>query len=314
MLASHAFVFESNYHPDNCLFLPDMPQPSSIAMSTGLIGLGALAWAYAGGPLVKKPDLAAPLNPMGINRSPYGEVFAMAMQTPISSNFDGIWASGRTAQSDSEPKASIAETEKPATTGIKNFESLLTTLESSLNVRTNPKPASPAHKLYLRSQVENKLRFAYNLDPSHYANYNSLHFFLTEPQLGTRPELTPSAAKLADETIQYCLKQEDDPRPALTAAAACTNVLHLMFTDRQNEKPIYTIAQMRQYLDLLNHSIDRYDKIAAQWDQSKQWDLISPQRVNECEERIYFIRNIRNAADKTIIRFEKESHSQHAAN
>ncbi len=291
-----------------------MTQHTSIAISSCLIGLGALAWAYASGPLVKNPDLASPLNPMGINRSPYGEVFAMAMQTPISSNFDGIWVRERTTKPAEETKSTLSVREKPAATGKKSFESFLTTLESSLNVRTNPKPASAAHKLYLRSQVESKLRFAYNLDPSHYANYNSLHFFLTEPQLGTRPELTSSAAKLADETIQYCLKQENDPRPALTAAAACTNVLHLMFTDRQNEKPIYTIAQMRQYLDLLNHSIDRYDTIAAQWDQSKQWDLISPQRVNECEERIYFIRNIRNAADKTIIRFENESHSQHAAN
>jgi hypothetical protein len=53
----------------------------------GLIGSGVLAWAFAGRPLLANPDLRAPLNPLGINGSPYGEVFAMAMQGPIDTHF-----------------------------------------------------------------------------------------------------------------------------------------------------------------------------------------------------------------------------------
>ena len=51
----------------------------SNAISICLIGSGALAWTFAARPLVKNPELDVPLNPLGINRSPYGEVFAMAM-------------------------------------------------------------------------------------------------------------------------------------------------------------------------------------------------------------------------------------------
>jgi hypothetical protein len=190
------------------------------------------------------------------------------------------------------------------------FETFLTSLNNASTARTNPKAASEALKRHLRRQAEDKLRFAYQLDPAHYGNYNSLHFFLTEPALGTRPELTPSAAKLAEDTIQYCLQQDHDPRPALTAAAAATNILHLMFNDQHLSSPKFSTSQMRQYLTLLDHCLARYSNIAQEWNQSKNWDRLSPQRIAECQERFYFIGKIRDAAEKTIIVFEQKSLSQ----
>ena len=53
------------------------------AISLCLIGGGVFAWAFAGRPLVANPDLAAPLNALGINGSPYGEVFAMASEAEV---------------------------------------------------------------------------------------------------------------------------------------------------------------------------------------------------------------------------------------
>jgi hypothetical protein len=191
---------------------------------------------------------------------------------------------------------------------------MVTSLSKVSEVRTNPKAASESLKRHLRREAEDKLRFAYQLDPSHYANYNSLHFFLTEPSIGTRPELTPSAAKLAEETIQYCLKQDNDPRPALTAAAACTNILHLMFADLQSDSPKYSPGQMRQCLNLLDHCIARYVMIARQWDETKNWELLSPERISECDERFNFITKIRDAAEKTILRLENESQNHQVAN
>lgn len=293
-----------------------MSRIPSIAITTGLIGSGVLAWAFAGRPLLADADLKIPLNPMGINRSPYGEVLAMAMQGPIEQDFH-VGMSGTTgghhhADNDSCAKCKASSTEEePATKPSKSSPSvrgfmkgLLVSMEKASEVRTNPKPASESMKLYLRREAEDKLRFTYQLDPAHYANYNALHFFLTEPAVGTRPELTPSAAKLAEETIQYCLKQQDDPRPALTAAAACTNILHLMFADQREAHPKYTTAQMRQCLGLLDHCIGRYQHIAAQWDETKAWDRLSEQRITECADRISFICKIRDAAEKTILRFE----------
>lgn len=296
---------------------------SSLAISTGLIGTGMVAWALAGRPLAADKDLAVPLNPLGINRSPYGEVFAMAMQGPIDKNFhvgvlgQHIHQNGETCDAckkSAEANAAASPGRKAAPTLLARFQNTLTSLGKLSEVRTNPKPAGPALRFHLRREAENKLRFAYQLDPSNYANYNSLHFFLTEPAVGTRPELTPTAAKLAEETIQYCLKQQDDPRPALTAAAACTNVLHLMFNDRRNPEPKYSTAQMRQCLDLLDHCVSRYDHLAAEWDASGQWNQLSKQRFDECEERIRFIRKVRDAAEETILIHEGKAQPQQASN
>lgn len=298
-----------------------MSRIPSIVITAGLIGSGMFAWAFAGRPLLSNPDLKPPLNAFGINRSPYGEVFAMAMQGPISTDFQ-VGMFGKAAENlASKPPGSLIlrqpESEaKPAARNLSLTDRLrqtLATMDKVSKQRTNPKPASDAQKFYLRRQAEDKLRFAYQLDPSHYANYNSLHFFLIEG-VTTRPTLTPSAAKLAQDTVDYCLKQDNDPRPALTAAAACTNILHLMFADRRSETPRYSAGQMRQCLNLLDQCIARYDTIAAQWDESKNWQLLSSCRVNECEERIHFIRNIRNAADKTILRFANESPNHQVAN
>lgn len=289
------------------------------AISCCLIGGGVLAWSFAGRPLVADRNLDVPLNPFGINGSPYGEVFAMAMQGPIDTYFHGAWTPGASHNHEEGKSCETCNQAKPApgsSSAAKGsgFEQLLTSLEKASGIRTNPRGASDAQKFYLRRQVEDKLRFAYQLDPSHYANYNSLHFFLTEPELGTRPQMTPSAAKLAEDTINYCLKRTDDPRPMLTAASAATNVLHLMFNDQMNQKPTFTTRQMRQYLNLLDHCIARYVTIAKQWDESRNWELLSPQRITECDDRFSFISKIRDAAETAIIRFEAKPQAHQVFN
>ena len=279
-------------------------------ISVCLIGTGLFAWAFAGRPLVTNPQLDAPLNPFGINGSPYGEVIAMAMQGPIDTYFHGAM-SGRVVHPDDHREAVQTKSNSSLES---RFENLLASLDKVSEVRTNPRSSSEAHKRYLRRQVEDQLRFAYQLDPAHYANYNSLHFFLTEPELGTRPELTPSAAKLAEDTIQYCLKQDNDPRPALTAAAANCNILELMFNDQANASPKFNIVQMHQYLNLLDRCITRYVTLSRVWDQTKNWELLSPQRIAECDERFTFIRRIRDDAEGTILRLEGKAPVSQAAN
>jgi hypothetical protein len=303
-----------------------MSRHSTHAISFCLIGAGMLAWTIVGRPLVTNPDLKVPLNPLGINGSPYGEVFAMAMQGPIDTFFHGAMGTGIHRHTNGETCASckgtptldpstpkifkIPEpaTEKPSLARANlsvsaRFEEFLASLKKVETISTNPKSTSQAHKLYLRRQTEDKLRFAYNLDPSHYGNYNSLNLFLSEG-IGTRPELNGSVATLAEETIRYCLKQEHDPRPALTAAAAATNILQFMFADQHNEKPKFNTTQMRQFLGVLDYSLARYDALAKEWDETKHWELISQQRITECEDRYSFISKIREACEKTILRLE----------
>ena len=283
------------------------------SISLGLIGSGVIAWAFAGHPLTADHDLKVPLNPMGINGGPYGEVLAMAMQGPINT-YSEIGISGQAHHHRDGEKCDshddYASSAKSSPAPKHSFKQFLTSLEDATETRTNPYSAGEALKRQLRRQAEDKLRFAYKLDPSHYGNYNALHFFLTEPAVSTRPQLTRAAAKLAEDTIQYSLKQENDPRAALTAAAAATNILQLMFEDYKSEAPKFSIPQMRHFLSVLDYSLARYETIAKQWDESKNWELLSPQRIMECEDRFSFIRNIRTASEKTIIRFESRFQNQ----
>ena len=294
------------------------------SISLGLIGSGVIAWAFAGRPLTANHDLKVPLNPLGINGGPYGEVLAMAMQGPINTYSEvGIsgqahnhaagkkcdghgHADGEKCSGHDDHAAGAQSTPAPA----RSFEQFLVSLGEAAETRTNPYSAGEALKRHLRRQAEDKLRFAYKLDPSHYGNYNALHFFLTEPAVSTRPQLTRAAAKLAEDTIQYSLKQENDPRAALTAAAAATNILHLMFEDYKSEAPKFSIPQMRHFLSVLDYSLARYETIAKQWDKSKNWDLLSPQRIMECDDRFHFISKIRQTSEQTIIRFESKFQHQ----
>lgn len=281
-----------------------MPGSTSMFLHSGLLVGGAVAWAMAAPAIHKRPELDTPLNVLGINRSPYGEVLALAVQGPIDQSFQvGMYGSiGIRTQDKGSPKNHWE-------TSIHDFSvgKLISTMDAISQINTNPKPVSPAHRLHLRGQAEKKLRFAYNLDPSQYSNYNSLHFFLTEPAVGTHKQLTPAAEALAHQTIAYCLKQNNDPRPSLTAAAACTNLLDLMVSDYRFGGKKHTTSEMRGILALLDRCLAQYESIARQWDADGHWQLLSPMRFQECRDRHTFILKIRHAARTSVANLENPS-------
>lgn len=300
---------------------------SSTFLSIALIGSGALAWAVNSRPLVEEPIMRIPSNPLGVKMSPYGEVFAMAMQGPI----DLYWHAGADDEHDHEhgedcdhhhddglceggaggdcPGCESTKLAK-APAKVSSFRDFLNQLNEVANMRTNPKAATKAHLFDMRRQVEDKLRFAYELDPSHYGNYNSYHFFLTQPQLGTRPELTQGAAKLAERTIDYCLQRQDDPRPSLTAASAAENELELMFNDPSK----FPTELMRNRLSIVDFSLARHQEISRQWIENGNWNLISPMRQEEIASRFKFLSRVRDAAENTILRLEGKPATGQAAN
>lgn len=275
-------------------------------ISIALIGCGVAGFVVASKPLVASKEADVPLNVLGINRSPYGEVFAMAMQGPIDTHFHATEASGHVC--DEHCHHEKAEESAPVTdAGAKDrLRDFIDGMGKGLAERTNPRGASEAHKFYLRREIENKLRFAYNLDPGHYGNYNAYHFFLTEPKLGTRPELTPHAAKLANDTIAYCLSQRNDPRQALTAAAAAGNVIELMFNDRHlnPDKPRFTTAQMKDVLKVMDQAIGLYAHLANEWADKGLWSNLSELRIAETQERFEFVLKIRDSQEQAIRRLE----------
>jgi hypothetical protein len=275
-------------------------------ISIALIGCGVAGFVVASKPLLASKEADAPLNVLGINRSPYGEVFAMAMQGPIDTHFHATEAQGHVCDRHCDHGKPNEDT-IAANAGLNDhLRVFIEGMGEGLTERTNPRGASEAHKFHLRREIENKLRFAYNLDPSHYGNYNAYHFFLTEPELGTRPELTPHAAKLAQDTINYCLSQRNDPRQALTAAAAAGNVIELMFNDRHvnPDKPRYTTRHMKDVLKVMDQSIGLYAHLANEWADKGLWANLSAMRLAETQERFKFVLKIRDSQEQAIRRLE----------
>lgn len=290
-------------------------------ISIALIGVGVAGFVVSSKPLLENADIDAPLNPLGINRSPYGEVFAMAMQGPIDTFFHAVESQGhQCADPDHcqhEHLQSKQELAIDGYTGVNDrVKHFIDGLAAGLEKRTNTRSASRAHKFYLRRKIEDKLRFAYNLDPSHYGNYNAYHFFLTEPELGTRPELNSTAAKLAEDTIAYCMNQRNDPRQALTAAAAAGNVLELMLNDRQIHKddPRFTTTQMRGVLQVMDQAIGLFSHLSNEWTSNNLWANLSELRIDEVKERFSFVLKIREGHELSIRRLEGLPNEQQTGN
>jgi len=313
---------------------------SSITTSAlAIAGFGL--WSYAGSQLKNSGTFEYDPNPLGLKRSPYGQVIAMAIQAPI----DADWHGGLEihdmppAAGESPDDAAACEDEhcdhdhghdSQDHALAKNKEhkgcsdpdctsdhggsdpapgSLIARLANAVAKRTNPHPPSPAHKFYLRQEIEKKLRFAYNLDPSHYANYNAYNLFITESSLGTSEDtqdiLNAHAVRLADGTIRYCLRETTDPRPALTAASAAYNIFERGMLSK--DKP--STAEMRQQLAVMDFCLSRHFQLLQEALDNGLWASLSPLRQQEVTDRSTFTLKLRDTAEKTIMRLENPDRS-----
>lgn len=275
----------------------------NITITSALALSGVLAWSYGAVQLAEGGSFDYRPNPLGLKESPYGEVIALAVQGGIDSDWHGLETESAGHACPTCGHDHGADGKCPEDEAKKEAESrtLLGRLEEAVTERTNERPATAGHKFYLRRQVEDRLKMAYELDPSNYANYNSYHLFLTEPSVGTRPVLTKEVIDLANRTIQYCMEEESDPRHALTAASAVGNVLELMFIHHED----YPVDQMRTQLGLLDYTLAKHHALSDRWKENGDYDRLSEARKIEMSERLDFVTKVREAAEKTIERLSK---------
>lgn len=280
---------------------------------------GAAMATFAGSRLAQDGQFDFQPNPLGLMRSPYGQVIAMAIQSPIDKDWHGGLeihgmpdASGHVHDEHCDHDHADEHEHDACSCGhdhdaVETNSPLLVRLDHATAERTNPNAPTEAHKFYLRAQIEKKLRFAYNLDPSHYANYNSYHLFLTQMDLGTiavsATERRDLVIGLADRTIRYCLTEQSDPRPSLTAASAAYNIVEQMFTA---EEGTYTSAQMRDQLEVMDFCLHRHFKLLDEATTSGSWALLSPQRQDEVLKRSTLLMKLRDAALGSLARKEPE--------
>lgn len=270
---------------------------------TSLLAVSGVAiWSYGAVKLAEGGEFDYRPNPLGLNRSPYGQVIALAVQGEIDSDWHGIDIGGAghvcTECGHDHGSAGDADCPGEAAEKVAEPQTLISKLEQATSERTNGRPATPGHKFYLRRQVEDRLRMAWELDPSNYANYNAYQLFLTEPSVGTRPVITDKVVDVARRTIVYCFQEKSDPRPALTAASAAGNILELMFLHQQD----FTIGQMREHLKVVDDAIARHHELKARWIESGNLQHLSDARIQEMENRLAFVQRMRDAAEKTINR------------
>ena len=284
--------------------------PRNIAINISLAVSGVALWSYGANRLASGGDFDFRPNPLGLKMSPYGQVIALAVQGGIDSDWHGTEA--RTGDHACSACGHDHGTGAGACAGDKDTEtadlSFIARIDEAVSERTNPRPATKGHKFYLRRQVEDRLRFAYELDPSNYANYNSYHLFLTEPSVGTRRVLTGRVMSLAEITINYSMREASDPRPALTAASAAGNILELMFLHQEN----YKVESMQEQLQILDYSLARHRDLTTRWIESGDFQRLSPARQSEMLERFAFVTKVRDAADATIRRLSTSSPDQTA--
>lgn len=309
----------------------------STITTSALAIAGFALWSYAGNQLKNGGSFDYHPNPMGLKMSPYGQVIAMAIQTPIDADWHGA-IEVHDLPVDDEPEhqhhegcehdqddALAAHDEHDAgcsdpdcghdhSAPAKSNQSLIERLDRIATKRTNPYPATEGHKFYLRLQIEKKMRFAYELDPSHYANYNSYNLFLTQLSLGTeggsQAEVHKRVFDLAENTIRYCLREQNDPRPALTASSAAYNILERMILSADD----YTTSKMREKLAVMDFCLRQHFHLLEQFDNDGSWKLLSERRQAAVLDRSRFALKLRESAETAIIRIESEQMNSSTAN
>jgi len=162
-------------------------------------------------------------------------------------------------------------------------------MAASAHRKTDGKPLSPAHQQYLQGVTEDKLRLAYELDPSNYTNYGNYHLFIATTTFGKSEGDDDAAVALARRTLEFCKKDQADPASWITAASAAYNIIcHI---GRYYEG--YTIPEAKAILAEFDYCKNRYVKLRSE---ATTTGLNIPEkRLKEMDERVRYLTRLREA-------------------
>jgi len=263
-------------------------------------------------------------NPGCVKGSPYGKVLALAMQGPI----DFYWHQGQTHEHmitlngqgkhaedctdcdhhdhsvQSKPSEHVhgddcgcpAHDTKPVVVERDEKRPLRTLAKlkiekmgASAHRKTNGEPLSPAHQKHLQSVIEDKLRLAYDLDPSNYTNYGNLHLFFATTTFGKGEADDEKAIDLAKQTLEFCKRDKVDPSSWLTAASAAYNIV--FHIGRYHER--FTVAEAKASLAEFDHCMTNFNDLLAA--SVEQGHIASEERLHELTTRAKYLTKLRTA-------------------
>jgi len=283
------------------------------------LALGAGLWGGMANKFKAENGLSYEPNIACVKGSPYGKVLALAVQGPI----DFYWHSGQThtdVETLNEDQAACADGctdhnhSKPAQAehgedcgcpahgGSDTVASKIDTkpfqqrakdqirkMAASAHRKTNGAPLSQAHQDYLQGVTEDKLRLAYELDPSNYTNYGNYHLFIATTTFGKGEADDDRAIELAKKTIAFCKNDSVDPASWLTAASAAYNVIYHI--GRYHQK--FTIPEAKASLSDFDFCIMNFERLSQE--AVVEARVVSEARLNEMQSRAKYLGKLRKA-------------------
>lgn len=289
-----------------------------------LLGVGL--WAGFAVRFNTEEKLSYEPNPACVKGSPYGKVLALALQGPIDfywhkgqshEHLETLNAGDKhdenctSCDHHSHHDHSAKAKQKPEhaegcgcgahgednpvvhSTPEKPWHTLAKTqikkMSAAAHRKTDGKPLSDAHLRYLQSVTEDKLRLAYELDPTNYTNYGNYHLFIATTSYGKSDGNDDKAVALARKTLEACKKDEVDPSSWITAASAAYNII--FHIGRYHDQ--FTIAEAKASLAEFDECMRVYEGLLA--DAVDNGRIPSVQRLNELNTRAKYLTKLRHA-------------------
>jgi len=278
-----------------------------------LLSVGVALWANGIVDFKDSGVFSSSLNPATLKGSPYGKVLALALQGPIGVYFHS-GASHETskilgeAHEHSEECGCDEEHEPESQAGQLEAQALrekakdqIKKMRAYAHRKTDAAELTQLHEKYLQAQVEDKLKFAHELDPSNYTNYANYHLFLSVSSLGKSERDEDAAVAMARQTLKFCKKDKIDPASWLTAASAAYNITE--YIGRNYEQ--YGVSEARESLEEFDKCIAKYRILLDE--ASKKGLIVSPVRFDEMTERARYLTKLREAQGVYIKRMMSRS-------
>lgn len=171
-------------------------------------------------------------------------------------------------------------------------------------MRTNPRSMNEAHLAWAKKEVEKQLLHSYKMDPLHYGAYNSYHLFLTVHEFGGTEATRERAKLIAQITMQEALKENEDPEPYVTAAAAMLNLFFLENGTHMENGTKMPVEDLKRFRNDIQHCLGRFKELYEAALENGVWDNLSRDRQLEIASRIRFSNRTFEQFDVMIARAE----------
>ena len=288
---------------------------------------GAALWGGMAVKFASEDKLSYEPNVACLKGSPYGKIFALAMQGPIGF----YWHEGKTHEhasilaDDHEHHAGCADgchEHHAAATGVELTEgNVPLSCADSRKDQANGSGGTSQNEwrtivcssqtIYSGRGDEDKLRLAYELDPTNYTNYGNYHLFLYTSRYGKAEADEDAALDIARQTLGVCKLDQVDPASWVTAASAAYNIIYHIGRHYKD----YSVEQAKSGLADFDSCIDKYEQVMAQ--ALHDGRAISESRLTEMEERVAYLKKLRKAQGvymKRIMSNDMAAHIPHQAN